>query len=102
MKTRANPMHLVNLMNAAPRCSVMSKRSRCRCRAPAVTGRLMCRMHGARAGAPTGKANGAWQHGHASNDALAMRRELAELMRQSRAVLEQLLAVYKRVACVGM
>jgi hypothetical protein len=50
MKTRANPTHLVELMNSAPRCSATSKRSGCRCRAPAVRGRTVCRMHGAGAG----------------------------------------------------
>lgn len=47
-------------------------------------------MHGARAGAPKGKANGAWRHGRWSNDANAIRRELAELMRRSRAMLRSL------------
>ena len=88
MKTRANPMHLdhlrhqAQLMQQAPRCSAMSKRSQCRCRAPAVKGRSVCRMHGARAGAPKGKANGAWQHGRATHEALARRRELGELIRE--------------------
>ena len=85
MKRRANPMHLekVALMNAARRCSATSKRSGCRCRAPAVKGRPVCRMHGARAGAPAGRANGAWRHGLATNDAFAKRREIAELIREA-------------------
>ena len=37
-KTEGNPMNLVQRMNAAPRCSATSKRSRCQCRAPAVRG----------------------------------------------------------------
>ena len=92
MKTRANPMHLgqdlqnqVRLMHAAPRCLAKSKRSGCRCRAPAVKGRNVCRMHGARAGAPTGKSNGAWRNGRATKEATAVRRELADLMREVRA-----------------
>lgn len=40
-------------------------------------------MHGARAGAPKGKANGAWRHGMATNEAIAERRELAELVRDA-------------------
>ena len=40
----------------APRCKANSKRTGKRCRAPAVRGCRVCRMHGARGGAPTGKA----------------------------------------------
>ena len=89
MKTRVNPMQLewlqeqVLLMHAATRCSAKSKRSGCRCRAPAVKGRNVCRMHGARAGAPEGKANGAWRHGMATNEAVAVRREVAQLLREA-------------------
>ena len=83
MKTRDNPMHRLFQANLAPRCSAMSKRSRCRCRAPAMRGRPVCRMHGARAGAPKGKANGAWRHGMATNDMVAERRQLAELVREA-------------------
>ena len=84
MKMQANPMHLVKLMNSAPRCSATSKRSGCQCRAPAVRGRNVCRMHGARAGAPKGEANGAWRHGMATNEAIAERKAFAELIRRSR------------------
>ena len=90
MKSRANPMHRLKQANLAPRCSAISKRSQCRCRAPAVKGRSVCRMHGARAGAPKGKANGAWQHGRATHEALARQRELGELIRQSRALLSSI------------
>ena len=51
-KLERNPMNLVHRMNAAPRCSAMSKRSRCQSRAPAVRGWTGCRFHGARGGAP--------------------------------------------------
>ena len=71
------------LMHAAPRCWATGKRSQCRCRAPAVKGRNVCRMHGARAGAPKGKANGAWRHGMATNEMVAERRELAELVQEA-------------------
>mgnify|MGYP001187786973 CR=1 FL=1 len=45
-----------------------------------MKGKRVCRFHGARAGAPKGKANGAWRHGTATNDLVAERRELAELV----------------------
>jgi len=85
MKSRANLMYLVECMNRAPRCSAMSKRSRCRCRAPAVKGWHVCRFHGARGGAPMGKANGAWRQGMASDKAIAERRAISGLLRVARA-----------------
>jgi hypothetical protein len=55
----------------APRCTAKSKRTGERCKAPAVRGWKVCRFHGARGGAPKGKANGAWKHGHYSEAAKA-------------------------------
>jgi hypothetical protein len=68
----------------APRCSATSKRTRKRCRAPAVRGWTVCRLHGARGGAPEGKANGAYKHGLHTNEAKEERRLLSDLLRQSR------------------
>ena len=53
-----------------PRCPATRKRSRHKCRAPAVRGWKVCRFHRARGGAPKGKANGAWQHGRFTDDAI--------------------------------
>jgi hypothetical protein len=53
----------------APRCTAKSKRTGQRCKAPAVRGWSVCRFHGARGGAPKGKANGAWKHGYYGQDA---------------------------------
>ena len=47
----------------APRCSATSKRTRERCKAPAVRGWTVCRFHGARGGGPRGKRNGMFKHG---------------------------------------
>jgi len=55
-----NPMHKAH---AAPRCTARSKRTGQLCRAPAVRGWRVCRMHGARGGAPEGKRNGNYRHG---------------------------------------
>jgi hypothetical protein len=82
-------MNLVQRMNAAPRCSATSKRSQCQCRAPAVRGWTVCRFHGAKGGAPKGKANGAWKHGQYTDEALAVRRQCAALMRQVRQSIAQ-------------
>ena len=76
----------INPMNLAPRCSARSKRSGERCKAPAVKGRKVCRMHGARGGAPSGKANGNYRHGACTKEtlaALASVRILGRLCRQS-------------------
>ena len=56
-----------------PRCTATSKRTRQRCKAPAVRGWTVCRFHGARGGAPKGEANGAWKHGYYSGAAKAER-----------------------------
>jgi hypothetical protein len=53
-------MHLD--MHQALRCCAKSKRSGLRCQAPAIRGREVCRMHGARGGAPKGNRN-ALKHG---------------------------------------
>jgi hypothetical protein len=63
----------VDRLNAAPRCRAKSKRPGFQCQAPAVRGKKVCRMHGARAGAPKGERNGNYRHGGYSNET----RELA-------------------------
>jgi hypothetical protein len=67
----------------APRCAATSKRTRERCKAPAVRGRTVCRFHGARGGAPKGKANGAYRDGLYTQEAQAERRFVSRLVRQS-------------------
>jgi glucans biosynthesis protein len=61
-------------LNASPRCRAKSKRSGQPCKAPAVNGYRVCRMHGARGGAPSGKKNGAYKHGARSAEAIALMR----------------------------
>jgi hypothetical protein len=53
----------INPMHATPRCHAQSKRTGEPCRAPAVRGWQVCRMHGARGGAPKGERNGNYRHG---------------------------------------
>jgi hypothetical protein len=71
----------------APRCSATSKRTRERCKAPAVRGWTVCRFHGAGGGGPRGKRNGMFKHGLYTNEAVKERRLLRELLRQSRRTL---------------
>jgi hypothetical protein len=54
--------------HAAPRCQAVSKRTVQRCKAPAVRGFRVCRMHGARGGAPEGERNGNYRHGTRSKE----------------------------------
>jgi hypothetical protein len=70
----------------AARCSATSKRTRERCKAPAVRGWTVCRFHGARGGAPKGERNG-FRHGLYTKEAFEERRLLRELLRRSRQAL---------------
>jgi hypothetical protein len=83
-------------MNAAypfqksPRCTATSKRTRMPCQAPAMNGWTVCRFHGARGGAPTGKRNGMYRHGLHTNEAVGLQRRISQLQRQSRALVDRL------------
>jgi hypothetical protein len=78
-----NPMQSAH---EAPRCKAKSKRTGQRCRAPAVRGRPVCRMHGAGGGAPRGKRNGNFRHGGRTKEATDASRyvnALARLLRDT-------------------
>ena len=81
---RPLPMHL------SPRCSARSKRTRERCRAPAVKDWTVCRFHGAGGGGPKGKRNGMYKHGLYTGEAIEERRALSALLRASRESLDAL------------
>src|SRR5215831_18038587 len=70
-----NPM---DKAHGPPRCTARSKRSGERCRAPAVRGWRVCRMHGACGGAPKGERNGNYRHGARTKEAT----ELIKLIRK--------------------
>jgi hypothetical protein len=76
--------NLMHKAHASPRCKANSKRSGQPCRAPAVTGWKVCRMHGARGGAPSGKRNGNYRHGARTNDAVNAARLIGLLARLAR------------------
>ena len=90
MESDGNPMHPAFRLNCAPRCSAKAKGTGIRCKAPAVKGRAVCRMHGAGGGAPRGPGNGMWQHGGRSNEVADIRRLGAELAREARAICVQI------------
>jgi hypothetical protein len=78
--------HLRNTgpMLCSQRCGAKT-RSGASCRSPAVRGRSRCRMHGGAAGSGASRGNkNARKHGLYTREAIAQRRQLGELMRQSR------------------
>ena len=76
-----DPMHRAN---GAPRCTAKSKRSGLPCRAPAVGGWRVFRMHGAGGGAQPGAANPNWRQGGRSAEAVALRKLVNKLGREAR------------------
>lgn len=76
----------VNPMNASIRCSAKAKTTGCRCRGPAVKGHGVCRMHGAKGGAPSGPGNGMWRHGGRSAETALIRQLGTELACLARSV----------------
>jgi hypothetical protein len=74
----------------APRCSATSKRTRKRCQGPAVRGWSVCRFHGAGGGAPKGQHNGAYRIGLHTNEMKAVRQAVRDLLRSSRAMIDNL------------
>ena len=77
-------------MHQSPRCSARSKRTRERCRAPAVKGWTVCRFHGAGGGGPKGKRNGQYRHGRYTQEAIAERRWVSALLHQVREALAEI------------
>jgi hypothetical protein len=82
-----NPLRLAD---AAPRCAARSKRTGLPCRAPAVRGCRVCRMHGAGGGAPTGRRNGRFTTGRYTQEVIGLRQLVAILAREARIVCEEI------------
>ena len=92
-KARGNPMNATYPFQRSSRCTATSKRTREPCRAPAVTGWTVCRFHGARGGAPTGKRNGIYRHGGQTKGALALRRQISDLQQEAGDLLRRLCGI---------
>ena len=77
---------VVSVLSAAfrPGCTATSKRTRERCRAPAVNGWTVCRFHGAGSGVPKVIHYGQYRHGLYNQEAIAERRAVTALLRQVR------------------
>ena len=89
---RVTCKHIRNVagMHLAPRCGARTRMGR-PCAAPAVKGRARCRMHGGAlgSGAPKGNQN-ALKKGLYTAKAIAERREITALIRESQAYLKSL------------
>lgn len=85
-----NPKHPAQRLLNAPRCHAKAKTTGQTCKAPAVNGWTVCRMHGAKGGAPRGKGNGKWRHGGRSLDLTETRRLMMQLARMARDGLDDL------------
>jgi uncharacterized protein YjcR len=74
-------------MLSSQRCGARTRSGK-PCRSPAVSGKRRCRMHGGApgSGAPRGNKN-ALKHGFFTREAIAERRQLRQLIRQSRNLL---------------
>jgi len=82
MKIEDQP-HARNPFKDVPKCGAKSKRTGKPCQQPAMkNGR--CRLHGGKStGPPKGNQN-AFKHGFYSNDAIAQRRYIRKLIKDSR------------------
>lgn len=69
------------------------------CRAPKVTGKNRCRMHGGAfgSGAPKGEQNGNYRHGRFTCEAISERRAARKVIQTSRKMLAEI-AMIKPVA----
>ncbi|MBA4160495.1 MAG: hypothetical protein C0515_00075 [Novosphingobium sp.] len=68
-------------LRSAPRCQARNRQGKS-CQLPAVRGKRVCRLHGGCSpGAPKGEANGNWKHGGETREAVALRREVSELVK---------------------
>ena len=83
MKGDADPMHKAH---AAPRCTAKSKRTGERCKAPAVKGWRVCRMHGAWGGHTAGSSHPSWKHGMRSREWIETRKHINELSREAKEI----------------
>ena len=64
-----------------PRCGAKTRSGRpCQRIGNSRNGR--CKLHGGRAGAPSGERNGNWRHGNATKEAKAHRRAIRDLLRE--------------------
>jgi hypothetical protein len=83
-------MERLKRLRGAPRCTAKAKGTGERCQGPAVKGWRVCRVHGARGGAPKGSANSRYRHGLRTREAIEERRLLSQLMKQAKDLCDEL------------
>ncbi len=84
MESNANPINPVQRLRDAPRCRAKAKSTGQGCKAPAVNGWRVCRVHGAGGGAPCGAEHPNYRHGGRTREFEAVRRMGVELVRMAR------------------
>jgi hypothetical protein len=86
-----NPVQSSSPMHQSLRCGARTRSgSGSPCRSPAVKGKRRCRMHGGAegSGAPRGNRN-ALKHGLRSAEVLMLQRQVRELLRGTRELIEK-------------
>lgn len=73
MKNDGNPIDPTQRLRNAPRCTATAKRTGERCKAPAVRGWRVCRVHGAGGGAPRGSLHPNFKNGLRTIDQAKLR-----------------------------
>ena len=81
MEDDANPIDPTQRLRDAPRCTATAKSTGKRCCNPAVRGWNVCRLHGARGGAPPGKDHPNYKHGMRSKAFVEQRKTINQLIR---------------------
>jgi hypothetical protein len=83
---------MVRPMQGPMRCGAKTRRGT-PCQSPAVRGKRRCRMHGGApgSGAPFGRRNGNYRHGHFTAAAKEQRRRLRSLIRGARKMVRSLI-----------
>jgi len=79
-------------MHGATRCGAKTRRGK-PSQSPPVRGKRRCRMHGGApgSGAPFGRRNGNYRHGHFTSEAKEERRRLRSLIRDARKMMRSLI-----------
>ncbi|WP_283813968.1 HGGxSTG domain-containing protein [Bradyrhizobium japonicum] len=85
-------------MSSSPRCGAGTREGHA-CRAPAMRGKLRCRMHGGApaSGAPRGNGN-AKRHGAFTRERIAERRAIRELLDDADKLLREMASESQRAA----
>ena len=87
-KAGANHMNALYPFRKSPRCKATSKRTKKPCRAPAMNGWTVCRFTAR--GVERRRRHGMYRHGDHTKEAVALRRQISELQRETRALLSRL------------